>query len=589
MKLLDIATLLALIMAVSSCATMPGSFQPTPTVDSRGFIDVWQLRRDVAEVESLMPSTDLAHCLADGDKNAQYLSEMPPLYTDTRSICIEKIQRSEAAYQRTVTAFNEAWMPVMLEAVRKGDVVTEVILRQCTTTQVLDHSQIESTCDQEPQRQVVAVQRLKEIGFAPAYDMKRERLPVVDGRISAVDAQKVMFDRFQHGIFPIDETLKMRWEAPEKNVEGLEVLRRDKVIDAAVQEAPRAFILPIPQYATLRLNRSPRAPNLPTWGRRDYGGVDTKITSIHFWRSGPYKIDPVYGDSAFASKDDYRFLTQLHELLTATESNIDRYLKQDPRWAVFLLHRIGHHEWVPEGMESDLGNLDSKWLGRWELYKTYDDFKEVESAPVGVSVISDGETTTATFQSNDASSSANQSGAPCRLRYSGGVTNLPPDDANGVYLMNAVLGFRPLTSEQLLEEKRDLFGPFAPLDRKTRYPQVLVQCPEGEWFDTDRARFMLLAGDTLLEVIREQEAGSSMIIRHYRRAKLTLNLRSFPSSFALYNEGEPLLLHLAEQAKRAQTAATNLPVTETAQPDDSLKQTKNESMPDDRSEMKEPE
>lgn len=58
---------------------------------------------------------------------------------------------------------------------------------------------------------------------------------------------------------------------------------------------------------------------------------------------------------------------------------------------------------------------------------------------------------------------------------------------------------------------------FAPFDPKKRYKQVLVQCEAGESLENDRVRFLLLAGDTLVEVAAEQPYKASIFVRHYRR------------------------------------------------------------------------
>jgi hypothetical protein len=69
------------------------------------------------------------------------------------------------------------------------------------------------------------------------------------------------------------------------------------------------------------------------------------------------------------------FANPLRAIRAAAGANIDRYLKQEPRWGVFLLHRIGRHEWLPEpdasGLTTMLGNFFSGFIsGSQRIGKT---------------------------------------------------------------------------------------------------------------------------------------------------------------------------------------------------------------------------
>ena len=59
-----------------------------------------------------------------------------------------------------------------------------------------------------------------------------------------------------------------------------------------------------------------------------------------------------------------------------------------------------------------------------------------------------------------------------------------------------------------------------------RYRQVLVQCPEGEWFDNNRTRFLFLAKGALIEVTQDQAWSGPVIVRHYQRGANLLVPRS---------------------------------------------------------------
>lgn len=93
---------------------------------------------------------------------------------------------------------------------------------------------------------------------------------------------------------------------------------------------------PTDSFRTLSLNR-PRAltPGYLTWGRElHYGGSPSIYTGrTQFWPSWQLQDD--------------------------TDAAVEKLLKQEPRWGVFLLRRVGRHEWVPYGAVSDTGRLDA--------------------------------------------------------------------------------------------------------------------------------------------------------------------------------------------------------------------------------------
>jgi hypothetical protein len=85
------------------------------------------------------------------------------------------------------------------------------------------------------------------------------------------------------------------------------------------------------------------------------------------------------------------------------------------------------------------------------------------------------------------------------------------------------------------------------------YPQVLVQCPQGEWPDNRNKRFMFLAKGTLMEV-RRAENSRSLEILHWRRSgPLSANNAPFSPLAAPY-ELRPLLDQLAVAAEKAEQA-----------------------------------
>jgi hypothetical protein len=84
----------------------------------------------------------------------------------------------------------------------------------------------------------------------------------------------------------------------------------------------------------------------------------------------------------------------------------------------------------------------------------------------------------------------------CTLRYSGGeIGGTPPLMEN-----------RQIASAEAR----------APLKEKARYKQVLMQCDNAEAAEVDRVRFLLLAGDVLIEIGASNVFGAASL-RHYHR------------------------------------------------------------------------
>lgn len=112
--------------------------------------------------------------------------------------------------------------------------------------------------------------------------------------------------------------------------------------------------------------------------------------------------------------------------------------------------------------------------------------------------------------------------ADCRLRYSGGLTYLPELNAKGQqspqrtalgYFYSVSTGRAPAS----FSEDGAADAALAPLDVKKRYRQVLMQCDAAEGDNNDRLRFLLLAGDTLVEFAADGDSGVPLSVRHYVR------------------------------------------------------------------------
>jgi len=207
--------------------------------------------------------------------------------------------------------------------------------------------------------------------------------------------------------------------------------------------------------------------------------------------------------------------------------DIDRYLKEDSRWGVFLIHRIGYHEWVPERMKSTTHLLDPSWEGEWELKKRANNWTlPMEPAQGSVSIKRDGEFMKITIDARITRHPL-KNVTNCTLRYSGGLTYLPELTSDGQSSARTILGYfyKPGASRIARSAFRKS-GVFVkdgqnkqavePFDPKKRYKQVLMQCSNAESDKSANMRFLLLADDVLVEFGGYQD---QLTVRHYYRKK----------------------------------------------------------------------
>ena len=480
-----------------------------PILDPQGLINVWRLRADVAKVEPLFATGDTDVCYPEGDPDAPVPTRQERLRQERQDKeCVANVKRRLEIYQQAAAALNREWRPALLKAISKGDLVAEVIMRQCTTTPVLDRTQIESTCDEDEARRITAARRLRAIGFAPAFDSAD--MPQRAGRISLAEAQRLALEALRQGMLGMNTFAALHDGTSPYTPTELHEIRVTKVIDAVRQEMPRAFTVSVrgwrdkhwhtDEFSSLRLSRQPLTPGDLSWGRNLYKGDHlSDLQNWRFiWRMSEGLDVYLYYDGKRQIKvggaKDTEFQALLNEILATAEANIERHLQQDSRWGVFLLQRVGHHEWVPVGMQSTTGRLHPSWRGEWGPVRTFVDWEPVEAATPPVHYFIQGDESGTTL-------SAPSINARCELRYSGGVTS------------DRRLSELPLTQWG----SKPRFD-FEPLDPRKRYRQVLVWCPQGEWFDNNRVHFLLLADDTLIEVSRESAQKSPVMVRHYRRA-----------------------------------------------------------------------
>lgn len=505
------------------------SVQITPKTDSRGFIDVWQLREAVSAVEALTAYDNDEQCYLEGDPDQRLSEEQVQHIQQITEVCIEETKRAYEKYSRARQTFNDVWLPILYSAIDKGDEVAEVIMRQCETTHVLRRDDIESTCDSSQTRRRKAKQRLLEIGFMPAVDISDEL--VNDRGNSMVQRGKnqiAVMEKIKSGALGYDRSLISMNGNTADNKAFLDNYFRWSLMEAIFQDAPRAFTFSpgyiqagwlTSEFTTLRLNRKPLTPGYLTRGQLlHYGGGRSIYTGPYYWRFGPreiYMTTKPHSIKVVAGPSSQEFLQQRAKLLAEIESTIDAYLAREPRWAVFLLQRVGHHEWVPEGTHSKTSKINNAWLGDWALTEVFNRKRNnwirlnESTNNTRARVTRKEGSTFISFESENPPSSPIADASDCQLRYSGGLTYLPAENVEAAMSRETVLGY---LATYAIDGLQDALKPFHP---KKRYKQVLVLCPEGESLNNRRTRYLLLAGDTMIEVASDN--GAIEYIRHFKR------------------------------------------------------------------------
>ncbi len=522
-----LATAILLYSSTSCAEDIPPdlSFQTTAKTDNRGFINVWQLRKDVSAVETLTAYDNDDQCYEEGDPDEVLSKAAIQRMQQDSNACVEKTKLAYDKYVEARQALNDVWLPILYAAIDKGDEVAEVIMRQCETTHVLIRNDIESTCDSAPARRHKANERLLEIGFTPAVDISDK---LVDDRGNSMaqrgENQIVVMEKMKAGALGHNRFMTSMNGNVAKDKTTLDNYFRSSLIDAIIQDAPRAFTFS-PGYASagwhtsafteLRLNRRPLTPGYLTRGQLlHYGGGRSIYTGPYYWR---FEAREIYLPKKrytrkVAGPNIQKFIQQRKKLLAEIESNIDAYLTKDPRWAVFLLQRAGRHEWVPTGTKSETDQINDAWLGNWTLTKVFKRMRISElSNNTKARITRQDGSTFISFQSTNHPSSPIADASECQLRYSGGLTFLPAKGKESAMSRETVLGYLGTYPIKGLTE---VLKPFNP---RKRYKQVLIQCQQGESLDNRRTRYLLLAKDTMIELASDNWAIE--YVRHFKRAK----------------------------------------------------------------------
>ncbi|MDD2776781.1 MAG: hypothetical protein PHU06_12560 [Gallionella sp.] len=529
-------------------------------VDTRGFINVWKLRHDVALLEPLK-AKDLGDksCGSqqeyegddqeyEGDADRSSLNEeefkrremaaahIQAIEANQVRECVAKMNMAHQVYADAFQAFNATWLPALIEAMHRGDLVAEVILRQCSTTPVIDRSNIESTCTNDRVRKKIAVKRLKEIGFAPAFELTEEpgywefdsgSSYSTQGRLALQEIILYTIAEGNLGNIPNDATGCQ--EEPDFN-------SNNRLIQEALFRVRQAFTFSWRRDETdfLKLVRQPIRSKELTWGPATLTTLPDRIfltsISIHanrfhyaggLTRNAMQSLDPCWGMGLHFAD----ISSDVKTLVDAEQASIDRYLTQDPRWGVFLMKRIGHHEWLPYDMEPEPTKLGSEWMGHWVVSNSYEDFVlSGEKSEASADIYLDGATPRISIKSNLKRDAWPYDISGCTLRDSGGVS------LQGILgsINNSVLGDLDniVTSHSVgdlskeakwINKETGLVNGLEPFGEKQGYRQILMQCEDGESTGSEVVRFLLLGKDTLVEVAVPYLRGGSVYVRHFKR------------------------------------------------------------------------
>ena len=533
---------LSLILLFGITQSALAQFAPVAMQKQRGFIDVFELRKAVSRLEALLPTIDEERC-------------------ETRT-CQVAVDREKKKFKKARSAFMRKWGSALLTAIDRGDEVAEVIWRQCNTTPIIERSALASTCDNDPARRKEAALRLRQIGFEAALDEEAEGNapawePDRNKRRPLSQARTIrQMEAGVYGGWTIDNyNGGNAAQSPEELVD----IQREAVIDAALTLVRRSFTYIRRQdgsdyesHAQLRLNRKPIGTHTLAWSANVfYSGKPYTGPYDPAW--GGFEVYLRYakgGKTVVGGNHDVYYLRMLYETLMRSEQRIDDWLKRDPRWSVFLLHRRGHHEWVPKGMKSPFGRLNPTWGGEWVLDKKFVNFMPVAShSPARLRIRVGDAQTIAQFEEAGTSSYA------CELRYSGGNSHRPENDNHAKTATNTALGYLPALAPISPHEAGPV-QPFAPMNPHKIYRQVLVQCPQGEWPDNRNKRFLFLANDKMIEVHRAQGSRDLTIQHWQRKAPLVRNVRF--NKLAPPFDLKPTLDRLAEEATTAEEADRKL-------------------------------
>lgn len=337
------------------------------TVDERGFINVWKLRRAALALASMPTGQD--ECGYEGDPEEEdiprFKSRGARLAYERRiriqqqqeqrqlAKCERAQKKKSLAYANALSSFNQTWRPVLVRATKLGDPIAEVVLRLCETIPMLDRTGVSADCSDSPSDQAIARRRLEAIGFQPALhnykennyrELERKYLDSCASLISdrrtecelraAVQLNSRILEVLQTGYAGVTTYRYLSLDKhPDPKIDKIaeEALRLQKLGLVIAANMPR-FYTPgqLEQNGDFGFGLSLARPIL--------SGASGRPNNADEYLSGIVKRDDGsdFSDPNFQAK----FYSDLDRIAQIIEANINSDLRKDPRWAVFLVERL---------------------------------------------------------------------------------------------------------------------------------------------------------------------------------------------------------------------------------------------------------
>lgn len=355
----DVSSVIAALVTMCDQVAPDPTRQPVAVVDDRGWIDVWELKRDVSQVER-MPRDYSDGCTREGDgeeaevmrelsaEEKKILEERQRKDESAQKACYEENARAGAEFDRAYAALNDAWLPALKEAMKKGDPVAEVILRTCSTSNVIDRKGIESDCSRDEGDKEIARQRLEAIGFAPALSLLNNE----DMRRMLYHRQRPKPARPWKGQGPHSDTPTIA--LGERMIDAME--KGDLSAGSGTggyfcgNEREKESLYKRCNYL---YHMAASIPAEAKWffiaGRlsEDYSGSLTTLALYRF-RANPEQPFRIMYEEQYPNnlshvgiegKDNTEFQKEHKARLEKLNTSVATYLKKEPRWAVFLMER----------------------------------------------------------------------------------------------------------------------------------------------------------------------------------------------------------------------------------------------------------
>lgn len=331
------------------------SAAPANMVDTRGFVDVWMLRKEMIALSNT--PTGQNECSRGEGDDEDYLAT---LKTRKARLEYERKQRKENALARKAearcesdnlrqrkqfeqlhTTFNARWLPVLKSATKLGDPVAEVVLRLCETTPLLDRGGIAADCSEKADDKTFARQRLEMIGFKPALHNyastcgKNGSASIECNQRGNIAHYERILSVMRTGYLAVAEswnTCQYGGETPELDKLAQECQRLMNLMMAVSAGTNRFYTVgPIDRGVEGLHRLSLQRPIL-----RGEAGIPSKAWPFDS-RGIVTRVDwRPFSDPNFQQK----FYSELDKTVQEIETSIADDLLKEPRWAVFLVERL---------------------------------------------------------------------------------------------------------------------------------------------------------------------------------------------------------------------------------------------------------